>query len=113
MIMPSMAADICDEDEWNHGVRREGMFGAALSWFNKTAVSLSFLGSGVALNLVGFDAARGGAQTPGAILGMRLVLVFGTIVPAVLALAVLRFYPLNERRAAKIRADLEARRGVR
>lgn len=113
MIMPSMAADICDEDEWKHGVRREGMFGAALSWFNKTAVSLSFLGSGVALNLVGFDAARGGDQAPEAILGMRLVLVFGTVIPALLALVVLRFYPLNAQRAAEIRADLEARRGVR
>lgn len=111
VLTPAMLADVCDDDELRHGLRREGMLGALFSWIRKTGFALAFFGAGLALNLVGFDAALGGAQTPGAILGMRLMLSVSTVLWAVLAMTFLAFYPLSKRRAYEIRDQLEARRG--
>jgi GPH family glycoside/pentoside/hexuronide:cation symporter len=112
MIAQSMVADICDEDEWKHGERREGLFAGAYSWMAKVAISLALLGAGLALNLVGFDAAKNAHQDPHALLLLRYVLVLATTIPALLAIFVLRYYPLNQTRAQEIRSDLEARRGA-
>lgn len=111
-LTPSMLADICDEDELHHGLRREGTFGALFSWVQKTGYSFAFLGAMLTLKLTGFDAANpGGTQTPETILSMRLVLTISTATWAVAALAILAFYPLNRKRAYEIRDALEARRG--
>jgi len=112
VLTPSMLADVCDDDELRHGLRREGMLGALFSWIQKTGYALAFFGSGVALNLVGFDAALGGAQSPGTLLGLRLTLAVSTGVWAVLAIGLLCFYPLSCTRAYEIRDALEARRGT-
>lgn len=112
VLVPSMVADICDEDELRHGHRREGMFGAVLSWLRKTGWSLAFLGSGLALNLVGFDAALKGAQSEATLTGIRLSMALTTSLTSVVALCILRFYRLDKPRAAAIRAELEARRGA-
>jgi Na+/melibiose symporter and related transporters len=112
LIVPSMVADICDDDEWRHGQRREGMVGALLSWIQKTGASLAFFVSGLALNIVGFDAALGGQQNPDTIFSMRLLLGGSTAAIGLLSMMVLAFYPLNERKLNAIRADLESRRGA-
>ncbi len=108
----SMLADICDDDELRHGLRREGVFGALFSWVEKTGYSFAFLGAMITLKLTGFNAANpGGAQTPETILSMRLVLTLSTAAWAIAALVILYFYPLNRKRAYEIRDALEARRG--
>lgn len=112
MIAQSMLADICDDDEWRHGGRREGLFGAMHGWVGKTVASLAIFGAGVTLNLVGFDAARGVSQDPDALLAIRYILVAATTLPALIAIFILRYYPLNEARMADIRRELEARRGA-
>ncbi|MCR6654314.1 MAG: hypothetical protein NVV63_00535 [Opitutus sp.] len=61
--------------------------------------------------MTGFDAALGGAQTPETILRLRLILTLSTAAWAVLAILLLRAYPLDRARAHEIRAALEARRG--
>ena len=111
-LTPSMLADVCDEDELRHGLRREGTFGALFSWVQKTGYSFAFLGAMLTLKLTGFNAANpGGVQTPDTILSMRLVLTISTAVWAIVALILLSFYPLNRKRAYEIRDALEARRG--
>lgn len=112
VLTPSMLADVCDDDELRHGMRREGLLGALFSWIQKNGYALAFFGSGLVLNLTGFDALLGGAQTPGAILGLRLTLAASTVIWAALALGLLWFYPLSQRRAYEIRDELEARRGA-
>lgn len=112
VLTPSMLADVCDDDELRHGMRREGLLGALFSWIQKNGYALAFFGSGLALTLTGFDATRGGAQTPDALLGMRLILALSTVIWAALALALLAFYPLSQQRAYEIRDELEARRGA-
>ena len=107
----SMLADVCDDDELRHGMRREGMLGSLFSWVQKTGYALAYFGSGLALNLVGFDAVLGGAQPAGTILGMRLMLAGSITVWSIAAIGLLSFYPLSQRRAYEIRDELEARRG--
>ena len=111
VLTPSMLADVCDDDELRHGLRREGMLGALFSWIQKTGYALAFFGAGLALNLVGFDQGLHGAQKPGAILGMRLMLAISTGVWATLAIGLLALYPLSRNRAYATRDALEARRG--
>ncbi|HVU25707.1 MAG TPA: MFS transporter [Opitutus sp.] len=112
-LTPSMLADICDEDELRHGLRREGIFGALLFWIQKTGYSFGFLGAMLTIALTGFDnTTPGSVPTAGSILSMRLVLTISTAVWAIAALAILKFYPLDQKRAEEIRAALEARRGT-
>jgi GPH family glycoside/pentoside/hexuronide:cation symporter len=112
MVAKSMIADLCDEDELRHGERREGVFGAMHGWVGKTAAALAIFAAGITLNVVGFDAARGAAQDPAALLRIRYILVVATVVPALIAIFLLRFYPLNEAKMAAVRAELERRRGT-
>lgn len=111
VLMPSMLADVCDEDELRHGQRREGMLGALFMWIQKMGYSLSVLGMGIALEISGFDAALGGAQSASSLLTLRLFLAVSTAVWAGAAIVLLFFYPLSQKRAYEIRDALEARRG--
>jgi len=112
MIVQSMFADICDDDELTSGQRREGLFGAVFSWLMKTGVSLSFLSTGAVLNLVGFDVARKADQMPHTILGMRIFLSVAPALAALGCIVLLSKYPITRARAAETRRLLEARRGV-
>jgi len=111
ILTPAMLADICDEDELRGGMRREGLFGAIFSWIQKVGYSTAGLGASVSLEMTGFDAALGGAQSPDTIFRIRLILALSTAAWAVFAILLLRLYPLDRKRAHEIRAVLEARRG--
>jgi GPH family glycoside/pentoside/hexuronide:cation symporter len=106
-----MLADICDEDELRGGLRREGLFGAIFSWIQKVGYSTAAFGASVSLQMTGFKAELGGGQTPETILRLRLILALSTAAWAVLAILLLRAYPLDRKRAHEIRDALEARRG--
>lgn len=111
-LTPAMLADICDDDELRHGLRREGVFGALFTWVQKIGYSFGFLGAMLTIKLTGFDAAApGGVQTPSTLFSMRAVLAGSTAVWAIAALALLACYPLTRKRAYEIRDALEARRG--
>lgn len=112
VLTPAMLADICDEDELRGGLRREGVFGAIFSWIQKVGYSTAFFGAFLSLKLTGFDAVLGGNQSPETILRLRLILALSTAAWAILAIVLLRAYPLDRKRAHEIRAALEARRGA-
>ena len=111
ILTTSMLADICDDDELRHGLRREGTFGSIFSWVQKLGYSAAGFTALNTLAWIGFDAALGGAQAPGTILGMRLMLAIPTAGWALAALGLLALYPLTRARAYEIRDALEARRG--
>ena len=111
ILLASMMADICDDDELRHGKRREGLFGAVFSWVEKTVISLSFLGTGLALACSGFSETLGGAQKPETFMVMRLFLAGAPAITALFALVALAFYPIDAKRAAETRKTLEERRG--
>ncbi|HVU18492.1 MAG TPA: MFS transporter [Candidatus Didemnitutus sp.] len=111
VLTPSMLADVCDDDELRHGLRREGTLGALFSWIQKSGYGLAFLGAFVALDLTGFKSALGGAQPAGVTTRLRLILTISTAAWALIAIALLYLYPLTKSRAYQIRDELEARRG--
>jgi glycoside/pentoside/hexuronide:cation symporter, GPH family len=112
ILIPSMIADVCDDDELRFGLRREGMLAAFSSWIQKAGYALSAFGSGLVISLIGFDSTLGAAQPPQAIFAMRVILVGSTVAWAVLSIGLLAVYPLTQTRAYEIRAALEARRGT-
>lgn len=107
----SMLADICDDDELRHGLRREGTFGSIFTWVQKLGFSGAFFGAMLSLKWTGFDAALEGAQSPDTILGMRLTLAVPTAIWALIALALLAMYPLTRDKMYATRDELERRRG--
>lgn len=112
IMLASMMADICDEDELKSGQRREGMFGAVFSWIEKMVVSLSYMGTGVALAMANFDPKLGGHQTEETFTLMRLFLSGAPAITACAAIIALYFYPIDANRAAITRASLEKKRGA-
>lgn len=111
IMLGSMMADICDEDELNHGQRREGIFGAVFSWLEKMVVSLAYLGTGLALSFAAFNPDLGGDQTPETFTKMRLFLAGAPTLTALLAIVAKYFYPLNAERAQLTSEILEKRNG--
>jgi glycoside/pentoside/hexuronide:cation symporter, GPH family len=112
IMLASMMADICDDDELKYGKRREGMFGAAFSFLEKTAWSLSAVFSGLTLWLSGYHSELGGNQTHETFTIMRLFLAGAPAITAVFAILAIRFYPITAERAAETRRILEERRGA-
>ena len=112
IMLASMMADVCDDDELRYGKRREGMFGGAFSFLEKTAWTLSALGTGLTLWLSGYHSELGGNQAPGTFTIMRLFLAGAPAITAVFAILAIRFYPITAERAAETRRILEERRGA-
>lgn len=110
-ILPSMLADLCDYDEYHHGQRREGMLSAVYMWITKMGLSLTFLFTGVALTISGFDPKLGINQPEGTMLTMRILFTVASALPPLLAIICLKFYPITEQLAHQMRLELEARRG--
>lgn len=111
VLVPSMMADICDDDEWRYGLRREGMISSVFMWITKVGLSFTFLVSGVALTISGFDASLGTAQPPGTLTTMRMFFVLSSVFAPLLGIVCLAFYPITEASAKKTRALIEERRG--
>lgn len=112
MLLPSMLADVCDEDEWQTERRREGLFSSVMLCLQQAAVALALYFSGAALNWIGFDVARGAAQTPQVIFLLRLLLAGTTVVVALVSIVVLQFYALTPERVREIGAALRQRRAA-
>jgi glycoside/pentoside/hexuronide:cation symporter, GPH family len=112
IMLASMMADVCDDDELRYGKRREGMFGGAFSFLEKTAWTLSALGTGLTLSLSGFHSELEGNQAPGTFTIMRLFLSGAPIITAVFAIVAIKYYPITAERAAETRRVLEERRGA-
>ncbi len=110
-LMPSMVADVVDTDELKTHQRREGMFGSVFWWTVKLGMAAALAGGGYLLNATGFDVALGGSQSSRTILLMRLFDAGIPIVASAFAIWAVVAYPITERRANEVRAELELRRG--
>jgi GPH family glycoside/pentoside/hexuronide:cation symporter len=109
VLTSSMLADICDVEEYNTGLRREGMYGAMFSWVIKAGIALTLVGSGYMINISGYDSTLE-MQTEQTILLMRLMYM---IVPAVfigISIVLVCFYPLTREKVEQIRLELDARK---
>ncbi len=113
ILAPSMLADICDLDELNTGLRREGMYGAMNAWVVKSGTALALTLSGVLIRWTGIDPELAGAQTPEAILRMRVLYPMVPALCVALAFMVVFLCPLTESRSREVRAILDARHACR
>ena len=111
LMAGAMLGDIADYDEWQTGFRREAMFSAVLSWFDKAGMSFGALLGGFVLNAIGFNA-KLGAQSAHTLGLMKFSYFFAPFVGALIALLLIRRYELDESRAYAIKADLTARRAA-
>ena len=111
-MMMSMTADVCDLNELNTGVRREGVFGAIYWWMVKFGFAIAGLLSGLILTLVGFDQDVT-VQATETLESLKLAYILVPMTGTLIALAVMARYDLSEQKAHEIRQQLEARRGVR
>jgi len=112
LFVTSMKADICDWDEWKTGLRREGMYGAATGWFQKMSQAATFGGASFILTWIGFEVALGGNQSESTFLWLRGIYAGLPAILAVLGVIALKYYPLDGRKAAEIKNDLEMRRST-
>ena len=109
-LIPSMMADVCDFDELENGVRREGMYSATFAWLLKVGVTIAMAMSGWLINVAGIvDVAE--FQTPEAIRNVRLLF---TLLPSIFVIIggifILR-YPITEAAAERVKKQLADRHG--
>ncbi|MEO1051382.1 MAG: MFS transporter [Bacteroidota bacterium] len=109
VLMMSMTADVIDLDELNHGIRREGVFGAIYWYMVKFGFAIAGGLSGVILTVVGFDGNLE-VQPEGAVDGLRLFFSGLPMLGTIIAIFVMRNYGVDEKRANEIRAELERRK---
>lgn len=111
LLVDPTKADCADYDEWNTGLRREGMYAAVANWIEKLCISLILVFSGMILDLSGFDSTLGADQPEHTMTVLRLCYMIIPAIGNVMALVTLYWFPLTDKRMGEIRADLKARRG--
>ncbi len=111
LLISSIKADICDFDELETGLRREGSYASLSAWFTKLAYASTAILSGFILVGVGFHAELGPAQSPATLFWMRVWFSFVPSLSALPALFLVFRFPITERMAFDVRRQLEERRG--
>jgi GPH family glycoside/pentoside/hexuronide:cation symporter len=104
-IMP----DICDLDELQYGVRREGMFSAVQAFANKMEISIMMPLSGVFVAWTGFKAELGAAQPQKVLDNMIWMSFTPLIIISAVAFILSCFMPLTRKMMDDVRAQLDAR----
>jgi GPH family glycoside/pentoside/hexuronide:cation symporter len=114
MTYVTMVGDICEEDELETGLRREGIFSAVGSLARKMAVAITSILSGLVLSAVGFDAeVAAKCGMPEAVgFNLKLVYVIGQALGVVLGLILISFYPITRKRAIETQKILTERRAA-
>ncbi len=112
MMFVSMTGDVCDADELETGLRREGMYAAISGFSQKIALAFAGLLGGIALKCSGFDAttAESGPLGPEVLVRMKGFFVFGQTAVFLLAIVCIAFFPITKQRALETRRRIEARK---
>lgn len=110
VLGPSLKADVVDTDEANTGERKEGTFFAAWGLAIKGAIGVAILLSGFVLSSTGFR--PNVAQTPDALLGIRMLVSAFPLLCHALAIALLVRLDLDENAHTAIRSRIRARRAA-
>lgn len=111
LMLPSMQVDVVDYDELKTGERREGSFSSIYSWVLKLSFMVGFLVSGPLLEITGFSADAGSVQPDYVYTNMRIGFLAIPVIALIIAMLLLRAFPITAEKAAEIRLMLEQRRG--
>ena len=107
MLIPSMLADLCDEDELQNGHRREGLFVSLHAWVINFSLAAAVLISGFCLNAIGFDASKQAEQASDSILSMRIILSAGTVIFSIIPLWFIQHYKIDAQRSQQTQQKLQ------
>jgi|LakMenEpi03Aug12_release.lakeMendotaPanAssembly.Ray.scaffolds.fasta_scaffold67091_4 GPH family glycoside/pentoside/hexuronide:cation symporter len=108
LMVDSMTADVCDDDELRTGRRREGMFSAVKSFALKAAQGLTFGIGGYMATAAGYDpqiVERAGLDENTA-WKMKAALVGFQCAGLLLAIAIMWLYPITRQRAEETQRKL-------
>jgi len=108
LMIDSMTADICDEDELRTGLRREGMFGAVKSLALKSGVALTGLTGGLVIKLAGASDASQGVS-PEAAQTLKTLFISIQSIGLIAGILVFVFYPMTRARSEEVRRLLNER----
>jgi GPH family glycoside/pentoside/hexuronide:cation symporter len=112
LMVSSMVADICDEDELKTGLRREGIYSAVIGFALKLALSLTSLLGGVLLKISGYnaiEAEKTGSVAPEIILKLKILFIGLQCFALAAASVMFLYYPISRKRANQTRIVLEQR----
>ena len=107
----SFLADICDEDDLQHGYRREGIFSAFYGFIIKLAFTGIAFTFGYVLAFIGYDAGSD-SMTPQALTRLRLFIALFPSACIVAAMIAFSRYGLSRARVREIQVALDARRAA-
>jgi GPH family glycoside/pentoside/hexuronide:cation symporter len=108
----AMLGDIADYDEWQTGLRREGLFSSLLSWFDKAGNSLGSFLTGFILVWIGFNA-KLGPQSDHTLRLMKLTYVVAPATGALLTFFFIHRYELSQDQVYEIKEELTRRRAAK
>lgn len=110
-LLWSMYADVADYSEYRYGSASTGLIFSSSSMAQKFGGAFGGAMVMWLLAAFGYQTAEGSVQTAEALTGLNLLM---SIIPACIALVamiLIRFYPLTPSRMAEIESDLKTRRG--
>ncbi|WP_286133301.1 MFS transporter [Colwellia sp. UCD-KL20] len=90
VIIPSMIADLSEANRKETHLDRKGSFISIHTLGGKLGSAIAVICSGLALNLIGFDASSITPQTPDTLLSMRVILTFGTVLSSLTAFILIK-----------------------
>ena len=106
----SMMPDVIEYDELRTGERREGVYYGLWNFLTKFTSALGVATSGWALKLFGY--VPNVAQTPRALLGIRIFFALAPAIALLISLPILVRYPITRRSHAELRARLAGGAGA-
>ena len=112
LMVSTMTADVCDEEELRTGLRREGVYGAVISFTLKLAMSASAIVAGAVLVLSGYDtelANLTGQVDASVEWRMRVLFIVFQAVPMLIAAGLFLYYPITRQRAEQTQRLLKER----
>ncbi|MBC2593900.1 MFS transporter [Ruficoccus amylovorans] len=112
MMFFIMIGDVCEEDERENGLRREGIFSAIGGFSRKMSVAAASVFGGTLLSIISFDAeaAANGELDPAVLVHLKEAFVFGQAAVVLLGMVLLAFYPITRARAEETQAILGERK---
>jgi glucuronide carrier protein len=109
MLVWALEADTVEYGEWKTGIRAEGITYALFSFTRKTGQAVGGALAAYALAWGGYTAGAA-AQSAHAELGIRAGAGLIPVIASVIAVAIMFFYPLTDKRHAEIVAEIAERR---
>jgi len=107
IMVYSMTADVCDDDELKTGHRREAFYGAAMGVCNKAGLAIAAVASGYIVHVAGYR--ENVVVGPEVMARMRHIFIWSQVAGLAVCGLIMSFYPLTRKRMGEIRVELDAR----